>query len=140
MVKTKTKKTKKKASKKPTRNRRMRPGRNGNGLLLDEAGPGRPKGSLDFATKVKRIAAAIKPGQLIDPKDHALKALVDSLGMDLDDASIISLYREALNGNVQALNTLLDRVYGKVKNELEVGGSGQPIAVQIVGPDELQDI
>jgi DNA replication initiation complex subunit (GINS family) len=67
-----------------------------------------------------------KPGQSGNPKGRPklpdLKDLLEELGDEGMREVIEALHKQAKKGNVKAIETLLDRYYGKVKQQLDLSG------------------
>lgn len=92
-----------------------------------------------FDAKPENINRAGRP-----PKIPALDTLLADVFSEKEMIDIIkALQRAALKGNVRAMEILLDRVYGKVKQQTELSGtiSTTPITgIQIIIDDSKTKI
>ena len=72
--------------------------------------------------------------------DEVPKAVVNGKDNTLPRAALVvmALYTQAIKGNVQAINTILDRKLGKVKQDLSVEHYEKPL--ESMTDDELEQI
>lgn len=83
---------------------------------------GRPKGSLSFKERAQKFLDIETKYKMPDG------SFTDQT---LLDGAILSLIAQANKGNVPALKELLERVFGKEVEKVELTGSdGQPIAIE----------
>lgn len=68
---------------------------------------------------LKKIPKGVSGNPKGRPKLPDLKDLIEELGDDGMKAVIEALHKQAKKGNVKAIETLLDRYYGKVKQEVD---------------------
>lgn len=87
---------------------------------------GRPKGAKGFSTlfeaAVKKIAAEKK----IDIKDPETELVIKAI-------------LEGLRGNYPFFRDLMDRQYGKPKEQLEIENKGLPFMINIIQDDRYTD-
>lgn len=99
-----------------------------------------PSGRKD----IYKDAKPFKKGQSGNPNGRPKKIpelrelLANVLGDEKDgktaaEAILMALRAKAVKGDVRAAELLLDRAYGKAKQEIE--NTGQPIIVTLTGPE-----
>lgn len=131
------KEEKKKTEEKPTEGKKERPQ---NKNLKRDAGPGRPKGKLNFDT---RVNMAIEVLALKYVKEHNEKNPGKKIKLeDVDiEGNLFSKYLElAGNGDTKILVDFLDRRHGKAMQPVQVSGQGGgPIGVALLDAEAEYD-
>lgn len=86
---------------------------------------GRPQGIIDFRKRVefsiKFLAEQYVEKHNLDPKNASKQITIDDVDIMGDVFS--QLINQARNGNIKAIDSLMDRVYGKAKQPVELTGA-----------------
>ena len=92
------------------------PGRNGGTLLAGSHGleTGRPKGVKNRATLLKKWS------EVVSRKRNEITGEVSEVTQE--DLAVIALLTEAKNGNVPAFKEMMDTLYGKLTDNLNLTG------------------
>lgn len=93
-------------------------------------------GKISPATEFKKGVSGNPKGR--PPVLRPLKEVIEKIlneeqnGITALEAVIIALHRRAVKGDTAAIRELLDRYYGKPKQEMDVTSNGQNIIMPII--------
>lgn len=131
------KKTSKKTVKKPTANKKATQKteeRPQNKNLKRDAGPGRPKGKLNFDTRVD-MAIEFLAEQYVaqhNAKKENKNKQITREDVDIEGDIFAQMLQKARAGNEKMIDSFLDRRHGKAKQTIELGGvDGDPIKHEV---------
>lgn len=125
-----TKKTEKKLS---DNKKTQRPQNKNLKSAKGEPGPGRPKGKLNFDTRVD-MAIEFLANEMIkahNAKKENKNKQISMKDIDIEGDIFAQLINKARSGDVKMIDSFLDRRHGKAKQPIELGGmNGNPILIE----------
>ena len=88
---------------------------------------GRPRGSKNVSTQLKKIISKVAPDAVIDTK--IVREFAGHLKgrITVADAIACRLAYEAVRGNMKAVKEILDRTEGKARQAIELSGGDSPV-------------
>lgn len=131
---TKTKKTEKKPrNTQKSKNSTQKEERVQNKNLKRDAGPGRPKGKLNFDTRVDMAMEVLAEAYVkAHNKKYKQKARhITRADVDIEGDIFAQFIQKARGGDLKAIDSFLDRRHGKATSRIELTGKdGDPIKME----------